>query len=80
MTKPSLDQERKVFEEHLDAWLVAGKVGQTVVIKGETVVGFFPSAEVAFEAAVKTYGEIPFFMSSILPRDATNTTFLGRAI
>jgi hypothetical protein len=72
--------EREVYKVNLQMWLTEGLAGHFVVIKGDEIIGTFSSADSAFLAGVEKCGENNFFMSSILPTDATNVSFIGLAV
>lgn len=57
-----LDTERKYYAEHCGEW-VPLHANQFVVIKGEDVLGFFPTIEEALSAGATQYG-----MDSFLAR------------
>lgn len=78
MTQQLIDEGR-VFEEHLAEWR-GSHLGEYVLIKGETVLGFFPSLNEAFAAGSERFGLEPFFVKQIVPGDAVNVSLFGQRI
>jgi len=76
---PTLDREGRVFDQHLDEWRET-HLGQFVLIKGDEVVGFFPSLEKAFKTGTERFGLEPFFLKQIVPRDVVNVSLYGKRI
>jgi len=72
--------EQEIFKKNREKWLTEGRVGQYVVIKNSEISGFYKSSSDAFNLGVEKYGINSFFMSSILPEDATNISFFGLAV
>jgi len=74
-----LQTEKQVFESHLNEWRVS-HLGSFVLIKGQEVIGFFPSLDGAFSEGLKKFGIEDFLIEQILPPQSVNVTFYGRAI
>jgi len=72
-----LTKETKVYNARLEEWRKTN-MGQFVLIKGESVIGFYDSLTDAFSAGIKRFGLDDFFIKQIIPRDAVNVSFLGR--
>lgn len=73
-------KEHTIFNRDREKWLTEGRAGQYVVIKGDEVLGFYVDSGAAFQAGLDRFGAGNFFMSSILPSDATNISFFGIAV
>lgn len=73
-------EEKGVFEKNLETWIAEGKTGKAVIIAGHEVVGFFDDEATALDEAHKKFGETLAFVRLVLPKDSTNTTFMGRLI
>ena len=56
-----LDTELKYYESQKANLLTAYK-GQVVLIRGETLVGVFPTEEEAYQAGIRQFGNLPFFI------------------
>jgi len=78
MSQP-LEREAAVFAENVDEWRRT-HLGRFVVIKGEDVVGFYPSLERAFAVGPERFGLEPFLVRSIEPRDVVNVSLFGRRL
>ena len=74
-----LIDEGRVFEEHLAEWR-ENHLGEFVLIKGKTAIGFYSSLEVAFRAGTDRFGLDPFFIKQIVPGDSINVTFFGQRV
>ena len=72
--------EHETYKANLQMWLTEGLAGHYVVIRATEVLGTFASADEAFKAGFEKFGENNFFLSSIVPSDATNVSFLGLAV
>lgn len=72
-----LEKESELFNTKLEEWR-GSRLGKFVLIKDTTVIGFFDSLNVAFDAGSTQYGLEPFFVKQIAPRDTTNVSFVGR--
>jgi len=75
--EPVLVKETEIFNAHLEEWRKTN-MGQFVLIKGDSVIGFYDSLTDAFSAGTKRYGLDDFFIKQIIPRDTVNVSFLGR--
>lgn len=73
----SLDHETAVFAKHIDEWRKA-HLGQVVLVKGDDVIGFYPSLEQAFREGTSRFGLEPFLVRQIVPNDVVNVSFYGR--
>lgn len=73
----ALRREAAVFAEHLEEWR-SSHLGEVVLIKGNDVIGFYPSLDKAFKAGTDRFGLDPFFLKQIVPGDAVNVSFYGR--
>lgn len=56
-----LDTELKYYEAHQDDLLKAYR-GQVVLIRGEMIVGIFPTEEEAYQAGVRQFRDLPFLI------------------
>ena len=72
-----LHREVAVFAEHVNEWRTA-HLGQVVLIKGDDVIGFYPSLEQAFREGTSRFGLEPFLVRQIVPTDVVNISFYGR--
>ena len=59
-----LDQERAHFTEHADEWMAEHR-GSFVVIKGEALVGFFPTLDDALAAGARAFGLESFLVRQL---------------
>jgi hypothetical protein len=59
-----LDTELKYYESH-KADLLKAYRGQVMLIRGETLVGVFPTEEEAYQAAVKQFGKTPWLIAKV---------------
>lgn len=78
MTQP-LHDEAAVFATHIDEWRTA-HLGHVVLIKGDDVIGFYPSLEHAFLEGTSRFGLDPFVVRQIVPTDVVNVSFYGRRL
>ena len=78
--KTKFDTEHRTFKKGREMWLTEGLAGQYVVIHGEEILGFYKNPSEAFASGIQKFGVDNFFMSSILPDDATNVSFFGLAV
>lgn len=66
----SLERELVLYQRERPAWIAEGRVGQWVVIQGDTVVGFYPSFAHALEWASAALGiDASFLVKEIVERD-----------
>ena len=56
-----LDTELKYYQAHQDDLLKTSR-GRVVLIRGEMVVGSFPTEEEAYQAGVQRFGNLPFLI------------------
>ncbi len=77
MSTGLLQAEAQVFQAHLEEWRHS-HLGEFVLIKGENIVGFFPSLEQAFTEGTHMFGLADFFIKQITPRDTVNVSLLGK--
>jgi len=80
VTNSLFQTEQNTYNSNLEKWIADGKMGQYVLIKGTEVVGIFKDSRDAFSTGLSRFGLNKFFMSSIMPTDTTNITFMGVAI
>ena len=59
-----LDTELKYYESHKADFLKAYR-GQVALIRGETLVGVFPTEEEAYKAGIKQFGNLPFLIARV---------------
>jgi hypothetical protein len=59
-----LDSELKVYEANINKWKGEHR-GEYVVIRGQDVLGFFPSENDALSAGSGTYGLKPFLVRKV---------------
>jgi len=74
-----LDLEARVFDQHIGEWRKT-HLGEFVLIKGDDVVGFYPSLEHAFRVGTGRFGLEPFSVRQIVPMDVVNVSLYGRRI
>jgi hypothetical protein len=74
-----LYHEAAVFANHIDEWRKV-HLGQVVLIKGDDVIGFYPSLEEAFREGTSRFGLEPFLVRQIVPTDVVNVSFYGRRL
>jgi|HubBroStandDraft_4_1064222.scaffolds.fasta_scaffold00002_213 hypothetical protein len=66
----AFEAELATYERNKESWLAENSEGQYVVIRGEEVLGRYPTYQAAFEQGVQTYGrDTPFLIKQILPDD-----------
>jgi hypothetical protein len=78
MSEP-LDHESAVFAQHIEEWRQS-HLGEVVLIKGDEIVGFYPSLPAAFSVGTARFGLEPFLVRQIVPTDVVNVSFYGRRI
>jgi hypothetical protein len=71
--------ERRIFQENLEEWRRA-QLGRFVLIKGEDVIGFFPTLREAFDRGTALFGLEPFLVQQIAPSEKVNVSFFGARI
>ena len=59
-----LADEARTFNENVEAWS-AEHDGEFVLLRGTTLIGFFPTYEQALEAGYGKFGLTPFFVRQI---------------
>ena len=64
----SLHREQAVYEANLSRWL-ADHEGRHVLIKGDTVGGFFDSRDEALAAGYSRFGIGPLFVKQVSPSE-----------
>jgi hypothetical protein len=74
-----LERETQVFESHVEEWR-RSHLGQFVLIRGDEVIGFYPSLEKAFAVGTGRFGLEPFLVRPIVPKDAVNISLFGRRL
>ena len=72
-----LQKEASLFDQHLEEWR-AIHMGEFVLIKDDSIVGFFPTLSEAFKEGTSRYGLESFFVKQILPKDSINISLLGK--
>ncbi len=63
-----LQEEQVFFESHRAAWL-ADHRGKFALIKGQRLVDVYDSAESAYIAGVKEFGNVPFLIKQIVEEE-----------
>jgi len=71
-----LEREFFVFEEHLDQLLEKSE-GKYVLIKGDDIVGTFPTSESAYETGLKRFGIKPFLVRQITKDESVGFVAVG---
>ena len=80
MSQPEpLAREREVFEAHLEDWRKV-HLGEYVLIKDNSVLGFYPSLDAAFDEGTRRFKLEPFFVKQIHPSDTVNVSLFGRRL
>ena len=74
-----LERERRVYEAHLEEWRQS-HLGKFVLIKDETVLGFFDSLDAAFNEGTARFRLEPFFVKQITPGEVVNVSFFGKRL
>ena len=74
-----LDKETSVYKAHIDEWRKS-HLSEYVLIKGEVVIGFFPSLNEAFSLGTQRFGLDEFFVKQITPTDSVNVSLFGRRL
>ena len=59
-----LDSELEYYDAHLHEWLPEHR-GKFVLIKGDSLVGFFASEEEAYEDGLRHFGNQPFLIRRV---------------
>ncbi len=65
----SLDREQAVFDANLPRWL-SDHEGEFVLIKGDTIDGFYQSRDEALTAGYTRFGIGPLFIKQVLLSEA----------
>jgi hypothetical protein len=78
MSEP-LDRESGVFAQNIEQWR-KNHLGEFVLVKGDDVIGFYPSLEKAFTVGTGRFGLEPFFVRQVVPKDVVNVSLFGRRI
>jgi hypothetical protein len=76
------EEEWQTYRAHKDA-LLASDLGRYVVIRGEAILGTYPTVTQAFEAGVKAYGPDRFFLHRIVdaePEAYAPPPFIGMMV
>ena len=60
----ALEQEYRVFKDHLSELLTKGE-GKFALVKGEKIVDAFTSYEDALKKGLETFGNVPFLIKEI---------------
>ena len=77
MTQPEpLSQERSIYEANVAEWRKT-HLGEFVLIKDASVVGFYPALDVAFDEGTKRFQLEPFFVKQIHPSDVVNVSLFS---
>lgn len=63
-----LERELKFYEEHRGE-LLAGHPGRFALVKGDELVGAFPTLHDAYEHGIERFGNVPILIREILPAD-----------
>lgn len=74
-----LAHEGSVFAQNVEQWRKS-HLGEFVVVKGDEIVGFYPSLEKAFTVGTGRFGLEPFLVRQIVPKDVVNVSLYGRRI
>lgn len=72
-------QESEVFAANVNEWRNS-HLGEFVLIKGDQVIGFFPSLDDAFRTGTEKFGLDPFTVRQVVPTDTVNISFFGRSV
>jgi hypothetical protein len=64
-TGQPLAEEWNTYRREVGRWLGEGQEGRHVLIKGQDIVGFFDTFELAYQAGLKQFAEQGFFVHSI---------------
>ena len=72
-----LADEARTFNDNVEAWS-AKHGGEFVLLRGTTLIGFFPTYEKALEAGYERFGLAPFFVREI--RYSPRPRFITRLI
>ena len=60
-----LHREWAYFRRQLPSWLAEGRAGQFALVKGDILVGFYPSFEDGLQASYERVGIVPFLLHEI---------------
>ena len=74
-----LKTETQIYESNLQEWR-AQHMGKYVLIKGDSIVGFFDSLQSAFAEGSSKFGLEPFFVKQVTPSDGVNVSLMGRRL
>jgi hypothetical protein len=66
-TDKQLERDQSFLDDHLDEWL-SSHLGEFVVLRDGNVLGFYPSYESAYLAALSTYGAQSGFLLAPIVR------------
>ena len=75
----ALEHEAALFAANIDEWRRT-QPGKFVLIKEQSVVGFFLSLDQAFAEGTARFGLEPFLVRQIVPQDIVNVSFFGQRI
>ena len=64
----ALEKELDYFERHRLEWL-EHQGGKFALIRGEKLDGIYDTAEAAYEAGIRLWGNVPFLIKQILRED-----------
>ena len=64
LRRTTLNREQAVYDANLSRW-VKEQDGAHVLIKGDEVVGFYPTREAALDAGYARFGVVPLFVKKI---------------
>ena len=73
---PDLETERRVYNDHVEEWRQS-HLGEYVLVKGDRVIGFFPTLTEAFDRGTTQFGLDPFLVQEIAPEAHVNVSFYG---
>lgn len=67
----ALDRELRLFEENRERFLAEGLAGRFVLIKGEEIVGFYPSPSDAYNVGIQRFGNVPMLIKKVSKDEPT---------
>ena len=64
-----LDLESSFYDQERMKWIEQGHEGDWAVVRGTTLLGFYPSLEAAYRAGVEGLGEAEFLVKEVTRQD-----------
>ena len=69
----TLEVETKYFNSNRAQWIKNDKEGQWAVVRGDTLLGFYPSLKSGYDAGREEFSEAGFLVKQVTPEDRVET-------